>query len=235
MSHRALFHSQVPPTLAHMPSALDQRLFLFLNADRGHAWLDTLMAVLSSFDFWLPLMIVAGLLVAWRGGFRARAMLACLLLSLVLIEAAFVNPLKHAFGRPRPTDMVADSRSINLAPIRPRILALLYPIRVKPGSPDKNPPRGRSFPSGHASNMFCFATILAAFYGMRGASFFILAASVALSRVMTGSHWPSDVVISALLSIALTSILLRLYNWLWVRFGPRMAPLLAAKHRSLFE
>jgi len=218
-----------------MPSALDQRLFLFLNAERGWPLLDKLMATLSSFDFWLPLMIFTGLLVAWRGGFRARTMLVCLLLSLVIVEGAVVNPLKHAFGRPRPTDMLAESRSVSLKPIRPRIFGILYPVRIKPGARDTNPPPGRSFPSGHAANMFCFATILAAFYGARGAWFFVAAASVALSRVMTGSHWPSDVVVSALLSVVLTALLLRLYNWLWVRIGPRLAPPLAARHRSLFD
>jgi len=223
------------PRLAQMPSALDQRLFLFLNADRGLPWLDKLMAVLSSFDFWLPLMVLAGLLVVWRGGFRARAMLFCLLLSLVIVEGLFINPLKHVFGRPRPTEMVAGSRSISLAPARPRILGALHSTRIKPGSYNPNPPPGRSFPSGHAANMFCFATVLTAFYGARGSWLVGAAALVAVSRVMTGSHWPSDVVISALLSIALTSALLALYNSLWARLGPRLVPALASRHRNLFD
>jgi membrane-associated phospholipid phosphatase len=83
--------------------------------------------------------------------------------------------------------------------------------------------------------MFCFATVLTAFYGARGSWLFGAAALVAVSRVMTGSHWPSDVVFSALLSVALTSALLALYNSLWSRLGPRLVPALASRHRNLFD
>ena len=90
-----------------MPSALDQQLFLFFNADRGLPWLDKAWAVFSSFDFWLPAFVLAGLLVAWRGGFHARAMLVCLLLSVGIMEGGIINPLKNA---PHTLDEVTASQ-----------------------------------------------------------------------------------------------------------------------------
>lgn len=216
-----------------MASPLDQSLFLYLNADHGMPALDKLMAVFSSFNFWLPLMVIATLLVVWRGGFRARAMLVCLLLSVGLSEGLFVGPLKSFFGRPRPTETLAGARMVSLARAEFEILALTQPVRIRPAKIDESPKPGRSFPSGHTANMFCFATILAAFYWPRGAWFYLVAAVVALSRVITGSHWPSDVILTALIVVPLTLVLLRIYGLIWRKFAPKLVPQLSARHPDL--
>lgn len=216
-----------------MPPALDQQLFFFFNADRGMPWLDKMWAVLSSLDFWMPFLVMAGVLVAWRGGFRARAMLACLLLSIGIMEGGIINPLKKTIDRQRPVDSLADMRYIKLGPAEPKILALAQPLAIRPGDPVDPPEVGKSLPSGHTSNMFCFATVLTVFYRWRGALFYLPATLVALSRVATGSHWPSDIVISAAGSILVTLGLLALYAWLWRTFAPRIVPRLAARHPEL--
>ncbi|MEX1044562.1 MAG: phosphatase PAP2 family protein [Chthoniobacterales bacterium] len=216
-----------------MPLSLDHQLFLSINADHGLPWLDLFMAIFSSFDFWLPFFIAAGLLLAWRGGFRARAMLVCLLLTVALMEGALVNPLKDAIGRVRPIDALPEARSVSLAKVSPRLLAVAQPVRVKPAKIDQPPKPGKSLPSGHTANMFCFATVLAAFYGWRGALFFLPAGLVGFSRIATGSHWPSDVLLSAVFSIAVTAGLLAVYCWLWRRLAPRYFPALATAHPGL--
>jgi undecaprenyl-diphosphatase len=214
-------------------SALDQQLFFFFNADRGWPWLDKTWAVLSSLDFWMPFLVLAGALIAWRGGFRGRAMLACLLLSIGIMEGGIINPLKKTIDRHRPLDAMAEARSVKLGPAEPKILALTQPLDIRPGDPIDPPDVGKSLPSGHTSNMFCFATVLTAFYRWRGAWLYVPAALVALSRVATGSHWPTDIVVSAIGSVAVTLLLLSIYSWLWRKFAPRVVPSLAAKHPQL--
>jgi membrane-associated phospholipid phosphatase len=51
--------------------------------------------------------------------------------------------------------------------------------------------------------------------------------------VATGSHWPSDIVISAIGSILVTLALLAVYAWVWRKLAPRVVPRLAARHPEL--
>ncbi len=65
-----------------------------------------------------------------------------------------------------------------------------------------------SFPSGHTSAAFLMATLLTQTYPLLIGPFYVWAALVALSRVILRVHFPTDVLIGALLghSIALTAL-----------------------------
>lgn len=178
-------------------------------------------------------MILSGVLVAWRGGFRARAMLVCLLLSVGIMEGGMINPLKKTIGKQRPYHVLEEARIVSLADAKPRLLAVGKPLRIESGNPAGAPEVGKSFPSGHTSNMFCFATVLTVFYRWRGALFYFVAIAVGLSRIATGSHWPSDVAFSAVLSIMVTLGLLAIYAWIWRTFVSRLSPSLTASHPRL--
>ena len=60
-----------------------------------------------------------------------------------------------------------------------------------------------SFPSGHSSAAFLLANLTALFYGIIAWPLYIWASFVALSRVMLGVHFPSDI----LAGIALGTVL----------------------------
>ena len=58
----------------------------------------------------------------------------------------------------------------------------------------------RSFPSGHAAATFALATVSSHYYGKKaGIPLYALAGAVALSRVTSGKHYPSDVAAGATL------------------------------------
>jgi len=65
------------------------------------------------------------------------------------------------------------------------------------------PPDQFSFPSGHTITSFATATSLALFYEAWAAPLLVCAASVALSRVVLGMHFLSDVAAGAILGAAL--------------------------------
>lgn len=67
-----------------------------------------------------------------------------------------------------------------------------------------------SFPSGHTLQATCFMVLLAAYYPQVMWLLLPLAISIAVSRVVLGLHYPTDVVAGALIGFALakTSLLL---------------------------
>lgn len=68
-----------------------------------------------------------------------------------------------------------------------------------------------SFPSGHATTAFALATLLSLWHPRWAAAWFALAALVGWSRIVLGSHFPSDVLGGAVLGSAVVIVLSRLW------------------------
>ncbi|MFF7502291.1 bifunctional phosphatase PAP2/diacylglycerol kinase family protein [Streptomyces lavendulae] len=81
---------------------------------------------------------------------------------------------------------------------RPRPVLDGVPLTRQPAVP----PRTTSFPSGHSASAFAFAAGVALESPVWGAVLVPVAASVAFSRVYTGVHYPSDVVVGSALGVA---------------------------------
>ncbi len=215
---------------------MDEKLFFLINHDWTHPALDRVMVVMSSYDFWSPFLILALVVMAWRGRFRARA--ALIALAVVLLALNFgVELAKPAFDRPRPNQHLAGVRWIDLDPdTSPRFLALGKPLRLRVNAEPLPVAKGkgRSFPSGHTVMLFGSATVMAVFFGRRGALTFLVALLVGYSRVYTGSHHPSDVLVTALFAVAGALAVLAILGGIWTLAGPRLLPRLHADHPALF-
>ncbi|MDX2938904.1 bifunctional phosphatase PAP2/diacylglycerol kinase family protein [Streptomyces ipomoeae] len=109
---------------------------------------------------------------------RARRAAARGVASLALASATINTLGKRSVRRPRP---VLDN-----VPLMRRL---------------KRQPITTSFPSGHSASAAAFATGVALESRGWGAAVAPLAAAVALSRVYTGAHFPSDVVVGAALGV----------------------------------
>jgi undecaprenyl-diphosphatase len=122
------------------------------------------------------------------------------LLSVWLADLAATG-LKHLTDRPRP--YVAHPEQ---EPLRRASLDL-------------------SFPSGHAATSFAAAMVLARYVPPRVAPLlFVLAALVGWSRVYVGVHYPSDVLVGALLGVAVGLIVPRLLAAVLRRSRPVRPP-----------
>ncbi len=212
---------------------MDQDAFYLINHFWARPWLDAVMAVASSWDFWWPFLVVGGLAVLVFGGFHARVMVVVAGLAVGVTDGIVVHALKEMVGRPRPHEVLVGARTLDLAKARPRILALGKPLKENYSRPGAPPARGNSFPSGHASNNFALATVVAVFYRRWGWLAYFPAALVSYSRIYVGSHWPLDVLVSCFLGAAGALLVVAALEACWRRWGARVLPSLRAAHPSL--
>lgn len=215
-----------------MGSPMDQDAFYLINHYWAHPSLDLGMAVASSWDFWWPILAAGGLAVLVFGGFRARCLLLAIGLSVGITDGIVVDTLKGLVARPRPHEVLVGARTLDLARAKPRFLAVAKPLKMEYSRPGIRPPGGNSFPSGHASNNFAMATVVAVFYRRWGWLAFLPAALVSYSRIYVGSHWPLDVLVSCFLGAGIAFFVVAALDASWRKWGRRWFPALHARHPS---
>lgn len=198
---------------------MDQQLLFLINRTWVNPVLDRVMAAASSFDAWLPVLVLVLVALAIWGGFRMRAMLLAIGLSIGLTDAVVVGTLKSSVGRARPHDAQAGVRTIDLAKATPRFMALAQPLREEISTERIRSQGGKSFPSAHSANNFAVAAVCFSFYRRRGWWVFLVAALVAYSRVYVGAHWPTDVLISSLIGAGLGFLVSAVLETAWRRWG----------------
>jgi membrane-associated phospholipid phosphatase len=199
---------------------MDKTILLFINREWTNPFLDWLMATLTNFEAWLPILAIATLILLWRGNFRVRSFVIVTLVTLAFTDGVFTQFTKKMVNRPRPAQSLAEVREVSLQKKTPAILGIFLPVHVSFSQPPAGPVIGHSFPSGHAMNNTVIATMAILFFGRLGALYIIPAALVSYSRIYCGSHWPSDILVSVLLAIGFSLIAAAVFNMLyeWIVF-----------------
>jgi undecaprenyl-diphosphatase len=214
---------------------MDQSLFYLINGHWTHPALDLPMAAFSSWAFWWPFVALAAVLLFIFGGFRGRAAVTCAALAVGLTDGLVVRTIKKSVGRPRPNQVLAHVRMLDLQKTTPRLLAVFQSAKVSWSKPNGKPQVGRSFPSSHTSNNFAVAVVVALFFRRWGWLYFIPAALISWSRIYVGSHYPVDILMGMVVGSGLACLVVAGCEFLWRRFASRVVPKLAARHPSLLD
>lgn len=194
------------------------------------------MTLASSWSFWTPLLVILLILLAIRGGFRMRAFLICVGLTVGVTDGLVCKNLKRLADRPRPHQVEEGVRQLDLAKATPRLLAIGKPLKEKLShAPEPGVDiDGRSLPSSHTANTAAVALAACFFFGRRALWVFLLPLIVGYSRIYTGAHWPSDVLISLPLGLLVAWAVLAGLSKLWQKKGGKWLPRIHASHPQLF-
>ncbi|GAA2768771.1 hypothetical protein GCM10010103_78140 [Streptomyces paradoxus] len=116
--------------------------------------------------------------MAWLGGWRGRKAAATGLAALLMAQIVSNGLCKQLADRPRP------------------------PKEWFPHNEADDRPDSSSFPSGHTAAAVAFTTAVAPAWPLAGALCTVPAAMVAIERVQSGAHYPSDVAAGTAIGLA---------------------------------
>lgn len=199
--------------------SFDLELFRLINGKWTSGFLDHAMAYVGDFDFWkIPLLVVVLLLLIF-GGFRERLFLFLTALALFIGDAGVVQGVRSIVERPRPYQALENVRYVDLNGVEIRS--------------NFSYTGGHSMPSGHVCNHTALSYFLLRLYGPWAAIVFIWVPILAYSRIYTGSHYPSDAVVSVLLGLTYAWLIFRVTARIWIRFAPWWWPRLYERYPDI--
>ena len=178
-------------------NSLEVFLIKFFNI-KGNAWFNSFDEKVflwinnnnSSLEFLMLTITYMGSITSWFAitvflWFLKRKKEAFILAFTLLIGGVLTFFMKIGFHRDRPFQVLAEAKVLDRE-------------------------EDFSFPSGHSVSSFSSATILGRKIKKATIPLYIFSSLVAYSRIYVGVHWPSDVIFSGLIGVAIGFSILKL-------------------------
>lgn len=155
----------------------------FFNVTLSSSALDAVMSFLTNSRNWIPVYVLASLLLVWK--YKRSGVLVVVTVALLVGTSNLLTntALKEIIGRPRPCATDAFGRQI------------ISWIRLPDGMR-----HGYSMPSSHAVNNFAVAAFFMFFFRKNTSLVYVLVCSaiiVSITRLYLGLHYPSDTFVGA--------------------------------------
>ena len=162
--------------------SIDIAIFYFINSTISNPLLDILMPVITDLGLWPYLAILTALFCIHL---KRKGIYPFFLTQVSIFSSRWAcRFLKEIFERQRPMAVLENVRVLGMK---------FYTL---------------SFPSGHTTVAFAFATILAFKIPKIRIPVFVIAVLIGFSRVYIGAHFPSDVVAGMVLGCGVSGIIL---------------------------
>lgn len=174
---------------------LDRQLFLFINGLVGQSVLFDSLARLLVNEYFVPMLlslVIFGLWFYWDNAKDKNLNQKSVVLAVLAVGLGsfiIVSVLNNFFERPRPFDVLDTN--------------LLF---YKPTDP--------TFPSNSAVVAFALASSIFVVDRKLGFLALLIAAFYGLLRVFVGVHFPSDVLVGAMIGVVSVAIIGRFQNFL---------------------
>ena len=143
------------------------------------------------FPYFLGLFLLVFIFYPKKDIKENRAMVFIAIITALTARFVVKTMIVIFYARPRPyINLDSTHKLINLSPVE----------------------NFQSFPSGHTIFFFALSTIIYSFNKKLGIIFFICSLMIAISRIFVGVHWPTDIIIGAVLGVMTGLIINWLYN-----------------------
>ena len=196
-----------------MPNWLQQidiGLFRWINQSWSNPFFDKLFEFLSGNAVFYPLLACTAIFLWIKGGRRGRIFVCITFLSFLLSEL-IVGALKDWIARPRPFMVLEDAI-----------------CRIGKGG-------SGSMPSSHTSTWFVGVAVTWIYWKSCRWWMPILASGVALSRIYNGVHYPSDIIVGAMIGIICGLTIAYGGEFVWSNLLSKYFPSLTSKIPSLLR
>ncbi len=165
---------------------LDFKLFIYLNSLGIESW-DGFWLLITKPIFWTPLFLLMIFLVYKVYGLKKGVIVLLYFFGVVFISIVLMLSTKYFFARIRPSSV-------------PELAELIRALQK---------PDNYSFYSGHASSSFVITTFMMLTLRKHYKwvyFFFVFPFLFTLSRIYVGVHFPSDLLVGALIGVLLAYI-----------------------------